>query len=106
MTIGARIRQLREKHGLSGEKFGALCGVTKGMVSHWESDTSDPTVDRLIELRKHLNFSLDWLINGDHVDNKIMTVCTVMQTLPEYKKDMIVTASHTLSEQPDNAATQ
>lgn len=64
MSIGARIRQLREHHNLSGEKFGELCGVTKGMVSQWESDTSTPPTDRLRELKKHLSFSLDWLIDG------------------------------------------
>lgn len=100
MSIGARIRQLREQNKLSGEKFGELCGVTKGMVSQWESDTSTPSTDRLIELRKHLVFSMDWLISGDQIDNKIMDVCTYMQKMTEYSKDILVAASHKLSERP------
>ena len=36
MTIGARIRQLRERNTLSQEKFGDLCGVSKASVSQWE----------------------------------------------------------------------
>lgn len=42
MSIGARIRQLRQANGLSGEKFGDLCGVTKGLISQWESDLARP----------------------------------------------------------------
>jgi len=106
MSIGARIRQLREQNKLSGERFGELCGVTKGMVSHWESDTSTPPTDRLIELRKHLIFSMDWLINGDKIDNKIMSVCMAMQNMPEYKKDALVITSNSFIEQPKSNTAQ
>lgn len=64
MGIGARLRQLRKANKLSGEKFGDLCGVTKGTVSQWESDQTTPTLDRLVELHKRLDFSFDWLLNG------------------------------------------
>lgn len=66
MTTGARIRQLREQHRLSGEKFGELCGgLTKGAISQWESDLVTPPVDRLVELKKHLDFSIDWIYTGN-----------------------------------------
>lgn len=39
-------------------------GVTKGMVSQWENDTVTPPMDRLIELRKNIDFSFDWLLTG------------------------------------------
>lgn len=64
MTIGARIRQLRKQYKLSQEKLGELCGVTKGMVSQWESDIVTPPTDRLIELNKQLDFSFDWMLKG------------------------------------------
>lgn len=65
MSIGARVRQLRKKNKLSQEKLGELCGVTKGMVSQWESGTSTPPIDRLIELSKHVYFSFDWMLKGE-----------------------------------------
>lgn len=64
MTIGARVRQLRQQHKLSQEKFGELCGVTKGMVSQWESDIVTPPIDRLVELNRQLDFSFDWILKG------------------------------------------
>lgn len=65
MSIGSRLRQLRKANKLSGEKFGELCGVTKGAVSQWESDQVAPPTDRLLELRTHLPFSFDWLLDGE-----------------------------------------
>jgi transcriptional regulator with XRE-family HTH domain len=71
MGIGERIKLLRTTLGLSGERFGELCGVTKGMVSQWEKELSTPPADRLIELRRvarkrySVDFSLDWVYTGE-----------------------------------------
>lgn len=35
-TMGQRIRALREAHGMSQERLGKLCGVTRGSISQWE----------------------------------------------------------------------
>ena len=64
MSIGKRIEKLRHSKKLSGEKFGELCGVSKGAVSQWENDLVIPTLDKVLELKKHINFSLDWLYTG------------------------------------------
>lgn len=65
MSIGSRIRQLRLAHKLSGEAFGALCDVTKGRVSQWESGHGLPSIETLIKLREQLPFSFDWLLQGE-----------------------------------------
>ncbi len=89
MTIGARIRQLRERNTLSQEKFGDLCGVSKASVSQWELGVATPPTDRLVALREHLVFSFDWLIAGE-VDNNfaltrpsIQKLIAVAQPLPD-----------------------
>lgn len=35
------------------------------MVSQWESDTSIPTTQRLLLLRKRVKFSIDWVLTGE-----------------------------------------
>lgn len=94
MTIGARLRQLRISWGLTQDKLGELCDVSKGMVSQWELNIVTPPTDRLIELRKHHNFSYDWLLNGETVysttDPKIIAVAKVMEPAAEYEKDNYV----------------
>lgn len=89
MTIGTRIRQLRERNTLSQEKFGDLCGVSKASVSQWEIGIATPPTDRLIALRKHLEFSFDWLIVGEIDSNFALTrpsiqkLIAVAQPLPD-----------------------
>lgn len=96
MTIGARIRQLRNQNSLSGEKFGELCGVSKGMVSQWESDLVTPPTERLLELHKHLAFSFDWLLNGSTVysttNPKIGSAMMAMEQSADYVQDAAVSA--------------
>lgn len=88
MDIGTRFRQLRTHFKLSGEKVGAICGVTKGMVSQWESNISSPPTERLLALREKYPFSLDWLLTGDgemissglYVTNpRIAAIATMLQ---------------------------
>jgi transcriptional regulator with XRE-family HTH domain len=83
MSIGSRLRQLRKANNLSGDKLGELCGVTKGMVSQWESGDTTPPTDRLLALHKHLKFSFDWLLSGE--DNET-TYSTSDPTLVEILK--------------------
>lgn len=80
MSIGARIRQLRLSNKLSGEQFGELCDVSKGMVSQWESDAGTPGIERLLLLRKNIEFSIDWLLLGD-VDYNVRTMRPTMKAL-------------------------
>lgn len=92
------MRQLRNRHHLTGEKFGELCGITKGMVSQWESDIATPTTDKLLELRKHIDFSIDWLLFGEvekrysTSDPKIGRILQVLEPQAEYVKDAAVSA--------------
>ena len=65
MDIGTRIRQLRTHLMLSGDKFGELCGVTRGAVSQWETNLTKPTIENLIKLRSNHYFSIDWVLTGD-----------------------------------------
>lgn len=64
-TIGARLRQLRLANKLTQEQLGEKCGVTKGMVSQWESDDFVPPTERLLMLRNSIDFSMDWLLMGE-----------------------------------------
>lgn len=105
MSIGSRIRQLRKANGLNGDQFGDLCGVTKGMVSQWESDLVTPPTDRLLELRGKLNFSFDWLLEGTEgystTDPKIIATVKAMENTAEYVKDAAVQAVLTTVNSPN-----
>lgn len=99
MSIGSRLRQLRQANKMSGQTFGEMCGVTKGMVSQWESDMSIPPVDRLIELHKRLDFSFDWLLNGAETgsgstyttaDRSLVAILKALEPRADYIKESVL----------------
>ncbi len=111
MSIGARIRQLREQNNLSGDQFGELCGVSKGMVSHWESDTNTPTIDRIVKLRAKLDFSVEWLITGQ-IDSyatrmrpSVKNLLIVAECLPDKAVQALTREGVTIAELLDPSET-
>lgn len=99
MSIGSRIRQLRLAHKLSGEAFGALCDVTKGRVSQWESGHGLPSIETLIKLREQLPFSFDWLLQGEDTsvaytttDPRIVQLLQALEPAAPYVKEAAVEA--------------
>lgn len=102
MSIGGRIRQLRQHYRLSQEAFGDLCSVTKGAVSQWESDETIPDTQKILMLREKLEFSCDWVLFGlgyspDALSKPIAKLVAVAEKLPD---DAVVY----LTRQGDNLA--
>ena len=64
-TIGERFRQLRESHSLTSEQFGKIANVSKGAVSQWENNTTDPKAMALMRISHHFNISIDYLLLGE-----------------------------------------
>lgn len=62
MTLGARIRRLREARGLSQQALAVACGVSVSQVFRWESDRSEPYASSLRALARVLEVSLDELL--------------------------------------------
>ena len=62
--VGARIRQARERKGLSQEALAELLNVTKGLVSQYETGLTSPPSKRFSQLAEVLGVSADWLLTG------------------------------------------
>ena len=65
MFLAKRIKEKRLAAGLTQEQLGALIGVTKVSVCHWEKGLKEPSTKNLIQLSKILNVSLEYLIAND-----------------------------------------
>lgn len=67
--IGAKIKQLREDRDMSIDmlvadmksKFPGI-EINKSMVSRWENDVNDPSLENAKYLSMYFNVSLDYLI--------------------------------------------
>ena len=64
LSIGARIRIIREQTGLTQQALGELTGFPKAQIGQWERGLRKPGVDSLRGLAEALNGSFLWLALG------------------------------------------
>lgn len=67
MKFNEKLIELRRKEGLSQEELGYKLNVTRQTVSKWELGQTTPEMDKLIELGKIFNVSVDNLINNSEI---------------------------------------
>ena len=74
MTIGAKLKKLREQKRYSQQDIADMIGVSQRTYSNIESDKSDISIDKLAELSKILEFDLiDFLQEQGFVINQTNT---------------------------------
>lgn len=61
MSIGSRIKELRELNGLSRNEFASMLGVTVGAISNYENDVSSPKEPILFKIIESLNCDANYL---------------------------------------------
>jgi transcriptional regulator with XRE-family HTH domain len=60
--LGERIRLARQKAGLTQPQLAELLGVSKGIISRWETGLARTSLDRLEPLARNLNLSLETML--------------------------------------------
>ena len=76
MSFNEKLIELRKKEGLSQEELGYKLNVTRQTVSKWELGQTTPEMDKLTEISKLFNVSVDELIGNS---NTILNQNTVIQ---------------------------
>lgn len=72
MKFCDKLARQRKNNNLSQEQLADRLGVSRQAVSKWESGQSYPDMEKIIQLCKILNCSLDELIDDDATGNKEM----------------------------------
>ena len=62
VDFGEKVRALREARGLSQVQFAELLGVTKGMISAYETSVRMPSYKVLIRIARLFGVSTDYLL--------------------------------------------
>lgn len=72
MSIGGRIKKIREGSGLTQADFAIKVGAESNTtVSNWETDRRLPNIDQLIKIAQLGNTTLDWIIRGTGVSDEV-----------------------------------
>lgn len=66
--FGDRLRQLRERQGLTQEDLARAVGTNTGTVSRWERGLGNPQAAQLVQLAETLGASVDYLLRGTDPD--------------------------------------
>ena len=65
MTVGQKIKKLRNEKNLTQKDLADQVHVTFQTVSKWENDENEPDIGTLRELTKLFNCSMDYLLSED-----------------------------------------
>ena len=68
MSIGKRIKECREKVGLTQEELAKLLGVSKGAIGNYESDASYPKIENMTKLFELLKTDANYLFQDDFIN--------------------------------------
>lgn len=68
MKFNEKLMELRKRQGLSQEELGYKLNVTRQTVSKWELGQTTPEMDKLLELSKLFNISVDDLISDSDLE--------------------------------------
>ncbi len=64
VTLGNRMRNLRERKGISQESFAEICGLHRTAVGLLERGKSIPRLDTLLIVSEHLGIAVSELLEG------------------------------------------
>ena len=65
MTLGEKIARQRRELNYTQEQLADILGVSRQSISKWESDIAYPETDKLIELGKLFDCSMDYLLKEE-----------------------------------------
>lgn len=87
MKFNEKLIELRKKEGLSQEELGYKLNVTRQTVSKWELGQTTPEMDKLAEMSKIFNVSVDELINESEIQSESNPIIEDQPIVKEGKKE-------------------
>lgn len=68
MTIGERIKKIRQENGLSQKELGKKLNVSQQMIGQWETGKSNPKIETLRRIADTLEIGLWEIVELDQMD--------------------------------------
>lgn len=65
MTLGEKIKSLREKKGITQEHLAEELQVSRSAIAKWESDNGMPDIDNLKRISNYFDVSIDTLVDNE-----------------------------------------
>jgi transcriptional regulator with XRE-family HTH domain len=91
-ALGARVKDLRERQGLSQRALSQHLRMSKAMVARYESGMHAPGVNVLVHLANFFGVTLDSLLGRDVRDPRLVRCLLKIQGMDEGSRVMVVDA--------------
>ena len=82
-----RLRELRNKSGLTQNEIASKLGVSGQTILNWENGIYEPKINQLIQLADLFNVSVDYLIERKRSEQSVDDLCKELERIP--KEDFI-----------------
>ena len=66
MSLGEKIQVLRKQKGMSQEQLADALNISRQAVSKWETNESQPDIERLKEISSMFNVSIDYMVKDGY----------------------------------------
>lgn len=108
MKLGDKIKKLREGKNISQKELAGELGVTDAMISMYENDKKNPSLDVITKIAMFFNVSTDYLLGTETMsDNElpknIRAVARDLLDLPEENRKLAIDMIKSLSKKADEA---
>jgi transcriptional regulator with XRE-family HTH domain len=94
-TVGERIREIREKRGMTQENLAEAAGLSKSFLSEVENDKSDISSQILLRIANELGASMDYLLDGKVKEALEREPVVIPSALSDYAEKMNLTYGQT-----------
>lgn len=65
MTVGEKIKKIRQKFGMTQEELADILSVSRQAITKWENDLGLPDTENLKEVSKTFGITIDYLLNSE-----------------------------------------
>lgn len=89
MTLGEKIAKQRKELNYTQEELAYVLSVSRQSISKWESDIAYPETDKLIEMGKIFDCSMDYLLKEEVVEKSAVSSTSQEGAFERIKKKVI-----------------
>ena len=89
MTLGEKITKQRKELNYTQEQLADILGVSRQSISKWESNIAYPETDKLIELGKLFNCSMDYLLKEEVTEKEDIKASGFCEKIEEISRKVV-----------------
>ena len=95
MTLGEKIAKQRKELNYTQEQLADILGVSRQSISKWESDIAYPETEKLIEMGKIFDCSMDYLLKEVITEKSDAPSTSIKGTFSDIKKKVMTDQNKT-----------